>query len=109
MKEASPDTTGNQKQERALLRAVLWAGLVVLAAQAATRALLPDNYVRQSIEEQLRLVALLGSACLLCCAVAAWALGGRGVRVLGLALLLVAALSTFFTLLPAILGEAIRN
>ena len=93
------------KWEMALIRTALAVGIVLLAAQAWARVFL-QGLIRQSVEEILAPVALLAGAYLLCCAVAAWV---RGKRLLCLALALVGAASAVVALLPAILGEAVRN
>jgi len=99
-----PDTI--EQWELALLRTTLAGGLVLLAAQVATRVLLHDDVVRQSVEECLRGLALPACVYLLGCSVVAWV---RGSRALCVALALVGALSTFFALLHDLFGQAIRN
>jgi len=70
-----PDTI--EQWELALLRTTLAGGLVLLAAQVATRVLLPDDVVRQSVEECLRGLALPACVYLLGCSVVAWVRGSR--------------------------------
>ena len=101
--KAFPKTGGEWDQT--CLRCLLLAGCALLTVQVWARLALA-GYVRQSVEEILRLAALFVAPLLVFCSVAA---AVRRLRLLSLTAAVVVIVSSIIALLPILLHEGIRN